>query len=118
MNACSEEIFDYSSEEMTSEKVKTLKSSLNREFTLIFQLCEYILDNSQDRHLLTVTLRTLQRFLNWIPVGYIFETKLIETLCLKVVFSAVLPHCRLCLACLSFLVSPPDGVSVDVVRVV
>lgn len=29
------------------------------------------------------TLETLLRFLNWIPLGYIFETKLITTLIFK-----------------------------------
>jgi exportin-1 len=29
-------------------------------------------------------LETLLRFLNWIPLGYIFETKLINTLIFKV----------------------------------
>ena len=29
------------------------------------------------------TLDTLLKFLNWIPLGYIFETKLIQTLILK-----------------------------------
>jgi len=79
----SEEVFDYSQEKMTQEKMKTMKTNLNREFTLIFQLCEYILDKSQDPNLLTMTLQTLLRFLKWIPVGYIFETKLIETLSVK-----------------------------------
>lgn len=57
--------------------------NLNREFVLIFQLCEYILDNSTEPALLTETLKTLLRFLHWIPIGYIFETKLISTLALK-----------------------------------
>lgn len=79
----SEEVFEYSSGEMTQEKMKTMKKNLNKEFTLIFQLCDYILENSSDNTLLTVTLNTLLRFLHWIPVGYIFETKLIETLAVK-----------------------------------
>lgn len=79
----SEEVFDYGSTQMTQDKMKSMKSNLNREFTLIFQLCEYILDNSQDATLLSVTLQTLLRFLHWIPVGYIFETKLIQTLAVK-----------------------------------
>jgi len=79
----SEEVFDYSGGHMTQEKMKEMKNSLNKEFTLIFQLCEYILGQSQEPNLLIVTLKTLLRFLHWIPVGFIFETKLIETLCLK-----------------------------------
>lgn len=80
----SEEIFEHASEDMTSEKTKAMKKNLNREFTLIYQLCDYIFANSQNPTLLNVTLQTLQRFLNWIPVGYIFETNLIETLAVKV----------------------------------
>ena len=44
---------------------------------------DYVLDHSTDPALLTATLQTLLRFLHWIPIGYIFETKLISTLCLK-----------------------------------
>jgi len=79
----SEEVFDYAGGSMTQEKMKEMKNNLNKEFALIYQLCNYILNNSQDANLLTVTLKTLLRFLHWIPVGYIFETKLIETLCIK-----------------------------------
>ena len=80
----SEEVFDFSNGQMTQAKIKELKTSFNKEFIIIYQLCEYILDNSQKVTLLLVTLQTLLRFLNWIPLGYIFETKMIETLILKV----------------------------------
>lgn len=43
-------------------------------------------DNSQNAPLVGSTLETLLRFLNWIPLGYIFETKLITTLIYKVTF--------------------------------
>jgi exportin-1 len=36
--------------------------------------------NSQNTNLINVTLETLLRFLNWIPLGYIFETELIPQL--------------------------------------
>ena len=36
--------------------------------------------NSQNTNLINVTLETLLRFLNWIPLGYIFETDLIPHL--------------------------------------
>ena len=42
------------------------------------------MDNSQNAPLVGATLETLLRFLNWIPLGYIFETKLITTLIYKV----------------------------------
>ncbi len=79
----SEEVFDYSKGQMTTEKTNTLKTSLNKEFALIYELCEFILNKSENAALLTSTLDTLLRFLHWIPVEYIFETKLIETLALK-----------------------------------
>ena len=79
----SEEVFDYSRDQMTSEKAMLLKSSLNKDFAEIFSLCDFILGNSQNPTLLSSTLKTLLRFLKWIPVEYIFETKLIETLALK-----------------------------------
>lgn len=44
----------------------------------------YLQENSQNAPLVHATLETLLRFLNWIPLGYIFETKLISTLVYKV----------------------------------
>lgn len=82
----SEEVFDFSGGQMTTAKIKELKESFNKEFSLIYQLCEYILENSQKPSLILVTLQTLLRFLNWIPLGYIFETKMIEILIFKVTF--------------------------------
>lgn len=38
MDYYSEEIFDFSRDQMTSEKAKRLKASLNQEFTQIFQV--------------------------------------------------------------------------------
>ncbi|CAM9306613.1 unnamed protein product, partial [Sphacelaria rigidula] len=74
----SEEVFDFSKDQMTTAKIKKMKESLNDEFAKIYELCEFILDRSQRPSLLNVTLHTLQRFLTWIPLGYIFESQLIE----------------------------------------
>lgn len=76
----SEEVFDFSKDQMVTEKVKRMKESLNGEFTQIYQLCEFVLANSQRATLLRVTLQTLQRFLTWIPLGFIFQTNLIDVL--------------------------------------
>ncbi|VEU38479.1 unnamed protein product [Pseudo-nitzschia multistriata] len=76
----SEEVFDFSRDQMVTEKVKRMKESLNGEFSQIFQLCQFVLEHSQKPSLLRVTLKTLQRFLTWIPLGFIFQTNLIETL--------------------------------------
>jgi len=80
----SEEIFDYSARDMTSAKIVEMKRNFTKEFTLIFQLCSYILDRASDTTLLIQTLSTLHRFLSWIPVAFMFKTDLIRKLCLKV----------------------------------
>jgi len=76
----SEEIFDFSRGEMTQQKIKELKSSLNSEFRLIHELCLYVLSATQSLELIRATLATLHAFLSWIPVGFIFESPLLETL--------------------------------------
>ena len=76
----SEEVFDFSKDQMTTAKIKTMKESLNEEFSKIFQLCDFILARSQRPSLIKATLQTLQRFLTWIPLGFIFETSLIQSL--------------------------------------
>lgn len=81
----SEEVFEFSTGQMTQERINQLKDQFNDDFLRVFQLCQYVFDSSGDvgssrPSLLLVTLRTLEKFLTWIPLGYIFETKLIETL--------------------------------------
>jgi exportin-1 len=73
-------VFDFSSGQMTQTKAKHLKESMCNEFQQVFQLCTFIMSNSQNTSLINVTLETLLRFLNWIPLGYIFETELIPHL--------------------------------------
>ena len=81
----SEEVFDFSTESMTSTKQKELKKSMSDEFTSIYRLCSEVLNSASVPTLIKATLETLLVYLNWIPVGYIFETlpggvSLIETL--------------------------------------
>jgi exportin-1 len=76
----SEEVFDFSKDQMVTDKVKRMKESLNGEFSQIYQLCDFVLEHSQRPSLLKVTLGTLQRFLTWIPLGFIFQTNLIDVL--------------------------------------
>ncbi|KAF2872476.1 CRM1 C terminal-domain-containing protein [Massariosphaeria phaeospora] len=81
----SEEVFDYSEDQMTSAKRRELKQTMCDEFTSIYQLCSEVLRTATEASLIKATLDTLLRFLNWIPLGYIFETppsgaSLIETL--------------------------------------
>ncbi|AQK61480.1 Protein EXPORTIN 1A [Zea mays] len=80
MQLLSEEIFDFSRGEMTQQKIKELKSSLNSEFRLIHELCLYVLSATQRPQLIRATLATLHAFLSWIPIGFIFESPLLETL--------------------------------------
>ena len=76
----SEEVFDYSADQMTSVKTKNLKTTMCAEFASIFQLCSEVLNTADQASLIKATLETLLRFLNWIPLGFIFETPIIETL--------------------------------------
>lgn len=76
----SEEVFDFSQDQMTSVKARNLKTSMTQEFSSIFQLCSEVLSSASQPSLVKATLETLLRFLNWIPLGYIFETPIINTL--------------------------------------
>ena len=80
----SEEIFDYSAEQMTQAKVKNLKNQMCGEFSEIFKLCTEILEEASKTSLVKATLETLLRFLNWIPLGYIFETTVVDILITRV----------------------------------
>ncbi|EAA65157.1 hypothetical protein AN1401.2 [Aspergillus nidulans FGSC A4] len=53
---------------------------MTQEFSSIFQLCSEVLTTANQPSLVKATLETLLRFLNWIPLGYIFETPVINTL--------------------------------------
>lgn len=79
----SEEVFDFSSGQMTQAKAHHMKEQFCGEFQAVFQLCQHIMENSQNAPLVDATLNTLLRFLNWIPLGYIFETPLIQMLTTK-----------------------------------
>ncbi|KAE8232674.1 hypothetical protein CF326_g2295 [Tilletia indica] len=76
----SEEIFDFSAEQMTQAKTKHMKNQMCGEFSDVFQLCTEVLDKANKPSLIKATLETMLRFLNWIPLGYIFETPVIDSL--------------------------------------
>lgn len=76
----SEEVFDFSQDQMTQAKTKALKQSMCSEFQEIFTLCTEVLEKAKKPSLIKATLETLLRFLNWIPLGYIFETRVIDYL--------------------------------------
>jgi exportin-1 len=95
----SEEVFDFSKDQLTEQKTNALKERLHVEFSEIFKLCQFVLAKSTHVPLLTVTLQTLLRFLSWIPLGFIFETDLIETLVTKFLAASVFRNDTL--SCLS-----------------
>ncbi|CAG9460409.1 unnamed protein product [Pedinophyceae sp. YPF-701] len=77
----SEEVFDFNKGELTQAKTKELKNSLNEEFTLVHDLCMWVLDKAQASvSLIKSTLATMQGFLTWVPLGYIFQTQVVEVL--------------------------------------
>lgn len=51
-----------------------------QEFVQIHGLCEFVLDRSQKVELVRATLQTLNAYLSWVPLGYIFEGNLIDRL--------------------------------------
>lgn len=79
----SEEVFDFGRDELTSDKARTMREGLNEEFSEIFLLCDFVLQNAVRPSLLVATLQCLQRFLTWIPPGYVFETPLLQVLIQK-----------------------------------
>lgn len=86
----SEEIFDYSAEQMTQAKTTNLKNQMCGEFSEIFSLCTEVLEMAQKPPLIKATLETLLKFLNWIPLGFIFETNLIDNLITRVSASSLI----------------------------
>lgn len=69
---------------MTQIKAATLKTQMKNEFSEIYNLCREVLDKAVKPSLIKATLECLLRFVHWVPVGFIFETDLIETLLNKV----------------------------------
>jgi len=76
----SEEIFEFSKDNMTQAKIVELKTSLNEEFAGIHQLCNVILAEATVPSLLKACLEALGKFLSWMPLGYIFETNMVQAL--------------------------------------
>ena len=61
-------------------ETEKLKNSLDMEFQQIHSLCLSVLKKSKKQSLIRATLATLRPYLSWIPLGYIFESELVETL--------------------------------------
>ncbi|KAK2429769.1 protein EXPORTIN 1A [Trifolium repens] len=81
------------------------------EFQLIDELWLYVLSASQRAELILATPSTIHVFLSWIPLGFIFESPLLETL-LK--FIPVPAYWNLTLQCLTEVASLQFGSFYDV----
>lgn len=77
----SEEVFDFSVDHMTVAKMHKLKEQMVNEFGSIFDLCKTILgQNNTNAHLIRATLETLQKFICWIPVQFVYQQDLVQLL--------------------------------------
>ncbi|CAJ0961986.1 unnamed protein product, partial [Mesorhabditis belari] len=76
----SEEVFDFGSQNLTQAKEQHLKTQFCGQFQEVFQLCMTILEKCPAPSMVEATLKTLHRFLSWIPVGYVFETNITQLL--------------------------------------
>lgn len=61
-------------------KTKELKTTLNNEFRLIHEICVFVLCNTRKPDLIRATLDTLSVYLTWVPLGYIFESNMLQIL--------------------------------------
>ena len=64
----SEEVFEFSLKQLTSKKVDQLKESLTQEFQLIFQFCEFVMQNAKN---VTTVQTTLQCFLRCVDAPHL-----------------------------------------------
>lgn len=83
----SEEVFDFSAEQMTQAKALHLKTSMSKEFEQIFKLCFQVLEQASSTSLVVAALESLLRYLHWIPYRYIYGTNILELLSTKFLVS-------------------------------
>jgi exportin-1 len=96
---------------MTQAKTKVMKEQFWKEFSDIFHLCNEVLRAADKPSLISATLNTLLRFLTWIPLGYVFETDLIQILCNR--FFQVERFRNIVLKCLTEVASLQVGPEYD-----
>ncbi|KAI8978938.1 armadillo-type protein [Pilobolus umbonatus] len=86
----SEEVFDFSADQMTQAKMHKLKSRMIDELGSIFYLCKTTLTNpASTGSLKEITLETLLKFISWIPTQFIFQDDLLVILKLRFTKSPV-----------------------------
>lgn len=102
----SEEVFDFSRGRITAEKAAEMKRKFEADLGMIYELCWFILDKSESMALLEATLKTLLRFLRWIPQDYIFQRfPLVEALACKFFPVSMFKFKILALQCMSEIAS-------------
>eukprot|EP00043_Microstomoeca_roanoka_P007734 m.74794 g.74794 ORF g.74794 m.74794 type:complete len:1091 (+) comp13950_c3_seq3:137-3409(+) len=107
----SEEIFDYSKGQIVQVKAQHLKDALCQEFGPIYELCEFVFQEASEPTVINQALQTMLRFLSWIPIGYVFETNLIEILVTR--FLSVPVFRNSTLECLAEIAALPGESSSD-----
>ncbi|KAL8275579.1 hypothetical protein Esti_000530 [Eimeria stiedai] len=86
LNMLSEEVFDFGRNEMVSKRVDKLMDQLTAQFQEVYDTCMFVLKSfvsspaGMRETLVQQTLKCLAHFLKWVPLGFIFETDLVETL--------------------------------------
>merc|ERR1719361_1918232 len=85
MRLLSEEAFENPSLHLSHQQIANFKGNLTKELSKVFELCMFVLKNSNNQRLVACTLHTLQKFLaiQWIPIPIVFSSQLIEALTLK-----------------------------------
>ena len=105
----SQEIFEFSKHRMTSTHISILKQKFAKEFESVYKICDFVLKgylkdpNTVKISLLRSCLETLNAFLSWMPLVYVFLTDLIEGILVKLVTDKRVY--LLCLKCLEEIVS-------------
>ncbi|GCF01671.1 karyopherin transporter [Zygosaccharomyces mellis] len=106
----SEEVFDFSAEQMTQAKSLHLKTSMSKEFEQIFKFCYEVLEQGSSPSLVVSALESLLRYLHWIPYRYIYESNVLELLSTKFLMSPDTRAITLkCLTEVSSLQIPADN---------
>lgn len=66
---------------MTVAKMNKLKNQMVNEFGSILDLCKKVLlSQTTNEHLVKSTLKTLLKFISWIPVQFVYQQDLIRIL--------------------------------------
>ncbi|SAM07888.1 hypothetical protein [Absidia glauca] len=74
----SEEVFDYSEDQLTRARTRKLKAQMKKEAGLVFDLCQQVLASQNvPTSLMETALATLSRFLVWLPHEYVAQTNLV-----------------------------------------